>query len=273
MEKRYTLEELLTVRLAHTFHNGEVGFTGLATGKAAATYITNIPLAAMQLARLTHAPDLTILLAGWCVNPDLSALTKLPSSEYGNELLNLPCEAQMTTWPGPWSHRIGEIDFAFCSGVQVDPEGNINCTCIGSHEKPKVALVGPIFLPEHLAVFGREYIMMPHHEKRCFTKQIDHISGVGFPGGRAGRKALGLTGNGPCKIFTPLCIFSFDEEGRLFVESIHPGVSPQDVIDNTGFDLGDLSAVPETEAPSDEELALLRVKVDPGRILLGEEET
>ena len=52
MSDRFTLEELLTVRLAHTFHNGEVGFTGLATGKAAATYITNIPLAAMQLARL-----------------------------------------------------------------------------------------------------------------------------------------------------------------------------------------------------------------------------
>ena len=47
MSDRFTLEELLAVRLAHTFHNGEVGFTGLATGKAAATYITNIPLAAM----------------------------------------------------------------------------------------------------------------------------------------------------------------------------------------------------------------------------------
>ena len=102
-----------------------------------------------------------------------------------------------------------------------------------------------------------------------FTEQIDHISGVGFPGGRAGRKELGLTGSGPCKIFTPLCIFSFDEDGKLFVESIHPGVTAQDVIDNTGFALGDLSAVPETAAPSDEELALLRNKIDPNRILLG----
>ncbi len=269
MAKRFTLEELLTVRLAHTFHNGEVGFTGLATGKAAATYITNIPLAAMQLARLTHAPDLTILLAGWCVNPDLSALTKLPSSEYGNELLNLPCEAQMTTWPGPWSHRAGEIDFAFCSGVQVDREGNINCTCIGDPDRPKVALVGPIFLPEHLALFGREYIMMPRHEKRSFVEKIDYISGVGFPGGRAGRERLGLTGGGPSHIFTPKCIFAFDDEGTLHVESIHPGVTAQDVIDNTGFDLGDISSVPVTQAPTGEELELLRRKVDPNHILLG----
>lgn len=268
MAERFTLDELLTVRLAHTFHNGEVGFTGLATGKAAARYITNIPLAAMQLARLTHAPDLTILLAGWCVNPELSALESMPESEYGSELLDLPCEAQMTTWPGPWSHRAGEIDFAFCSGVQVDPQGNINCTCIGDPDRPKVALVGPIFLPEHFALFGREYIMMPHHEKRCFTPRIDHISGVGFPGGRAGRRALGLTGSGPCNIFTPKCIFAFDEAGKLYVESIHPGVSPEDVAENTGFDLGDLSRTPVTQAPTDEELTLLRQRVDPRHILL-----
>ena len=268
MSDRFTLEELLAVRLAHTFHNGEVGFTGLATGKAAATYITNIPLAAMQLARLTHAPDLTILLAGWCVNPDLSKLEKMPSSEYGNELLYLPCEAQMTTWPGPWSHRIGEIDFAFCSGVQVDREGNVNCTCIGDHEKPKVALVGPIFLPEHLALFGREYIMMPHHEKRCFVPHIDHVSGVGFPGGREGRRQLGLTGGGPSHIFTPKCIFAFDENGKLYVESIQSGVTAEDVIESTGFDLGDLSHVPVTPEPSAEELSILRNEVDPHHILL-----
>lgn len=265
----FTLEELLTVQLSRTFRNGEVGFTGLATGKAAATYITNIPLAAMQLAQKMHAPDLTILLAGWCINPDLSALTKLPESEYGNELLYLPCEAQMTTWPGPWSHRAGEIDFAFCSGVQVDREGNVNCTCVGDPNKPKVALVGPIFVPEHLAVFNREYIMMPHHEKRCFVDAVDHISGVGFPGGREGRRKLGLTGTGPSHIFTPKCIFSFDEEGKLFVESIHPGVTAQDVIENTGFDLGDLSDVPQTKIPTEEELYILRNLVDPNHILLG----
>ena len=79
-----TVEEMLAARLASTFKNGEVGFTGLATGKAASMYITSIPLAAMRLAQLTHAPDLTILFNGWCVNPDLSALTAMPEAEYDN---------------------------------------------------------------------------------------------------------------------------------------------------------------------------------------------
>ncbi len=265
---RYTTEELLAASIAHTIEDGEVGFTGLATGKAAANYITNIPIMAMELAKRTHAPNLTILLCGWSHNPDLSCLDHMPESEFENELLNLPCEAQMTDWPGPWSHRAGDISFAFGSGVQVDREGNINSTCIGDSEHPKVQLVGPIFLPEHLAVFGREYIMMPHHERRNFVDKVDYISGVGYPGGMEGRRKLGLTGGGPKYIYTPKCIFAFDEEGKFFVKSIHPGISKKEIIENTGFDVGNLDGVPTTPEPTEEELRIMREEIDPKGILL-----
>lgn len=265
----YTLEELLAVNLAHSFRDCEVGFTGLATGSAAAMYITRIPLAAMELAKNMHAPNLTVLLSGWCHNPDISALIELPESEYDSTFLDLPCEAHMNTWPGQWSHRTGEISFAFGSGVQVDQFGNLNSTCIGPADRPKVALVGPIFLPEHMSIFGREYIMMPHHERRAFVEHVDHITGVGFPNGREGRRQLGLTGNGPAKIYTPKCIFSFDDEGIIYVESIHPGITARDVIDNTDFELGNLSDVPTTPAPTEIELHILRTKADPNGILLG----
>ena len=47
----YTLNELLVVNLYKDFKNGEVGFTGLDTGKYPSIYITSIPLVAMELAR------------------------------------------------------------------------------------------------------------------------------------------------------------------------------------------------------------------------------
>lgn len=263
----YTMEELLAAALAHTIADGEVGFTGLATGKAAAAYNTNIPLLGMGLAKRTHAPNLTVLLCGWSHNPDLSQLKAMPECEFANELLNLPCEAQMQDYPGTWAYKAGDIDFAFGTGVQVDREGNLNCTCIGDPAHPKVQLVGPIFLPEHFAVFGREYIMMPHHERRNFVGRVDHISGVGYPGGTEGRRRLGLPGGGPKYIFTPRCIFAFDGAGSLYVKSIHPGVTPQELEENTGFDLGDLSGVPVTAEPTAEELRILREQVDPNGIL------
>lgn len=264
-----TVEEMLAAHLASTFRNGEVGFTGLATGKAASLYITGIPLAAMRLAQLTHAPDLTILFNGWCVNPDLSALTALPEAEYDNSLLTLPCEAHMTSWPGPWSHHRGEISFAFCSGAQVDVRGNVNCTRIGDSLRPKIALVGPIFVPEHMAEFGREYVMLPHHEVRSLVKQVDCISGVGYPQNGVTRRALGLRGGGPCAVYTPKCIFAFREDGQIYVQSIHPGVSEQELRDTTGFDLGDLRGVPVTAVPDEDTLRLLRTRVDPNGMLLG----
>lgn len=263
----YSIEELLAVNLARTIEDGEVGFTGLATGKAAARYITNIPLLAMELAKRTHAPNLTILLCGWSHNPDLSTLKAMPESEFDNDMLNLRCECQMQDYPGTWAYKAGDIDFAFGSGVQVDRLGNINCTCIGSPDHPKVQLVGPIFLPEHFSVFGREYIMMPHHSSCNFVEKVDHISGVGYPGGREGRRKLGLPGVGPQYIYTPKCIFSFDAAGVLFVQSIHPGVTKEDLIENTGFDLGDLRNVPVTPEPTGEELRIIREEVDPNRIL------
>lgn len=264
----FTIEELIAVTLAKSFSDGEVGFTGLATGDAAALYITGIPLAAMEFARRTHAPNLTILLAGWSINPDFSKLAVLPSAEFDTSLQNLPCEAQMQSYPGHYAVRRGDVDFGFGSGVQVDRQGNINSTCVGDYRKPKVRLVGSILLPEHMTCFGREYLMMPHHEVRSFVAQVDYVSGVGYPGGEDGRKALGLSYGGPRWIVTPKCIFEFDRQaGDARLRSIHPGVDPEEVILSTGFTVS-TSGVPTTETPTAEELQILRRQVDPNNALI-----
>lgn len=265
----YTLGELLTAALAHTFSDNELGHTGLGTGSDASNYITGVPVAAMELAKHLHAPNLTLALCGWIFNPDLSKLTVLPDLEFCKEVFELPSEARMIDYPGLWSHRIGEVTFSFSSGVQVDKEGNLNSVCIGDWRQPKVQLIGPAFIPEHFTCMKREYIMMPKHDKRTFVEKVDFITGVGYPGGMEGRRALGLYTDGPKYIFTPKCIFSFDDEGKIFVKSIHPHVTKEDLIESTGFDLGSLDDVPVTPAPTEEELYLLRNVVDPNGLLLG----
>ncbi len=268
-ESIYTLNELLVSTLSREFKNGEVGFTGLATGKNAALFATAIPLVAMELARRTHAHDLTILLAGWIQYPQLSKLIRLPDAEFDETLRDIPCESQMLSYPGQYSLRRGNISFGFGSGVQIDQHGNINSVCIGDHSKPKVRLVGPILLPEHFSMFGREYIMMPHHEKRVFVEKVDYIAGVGFPGGIKGRKDLGLTNDGPKLVITPKCIFDFDKSiGKMKVRTIHPGISKEDLCDSTGFDLGDLSKLDLTPLPLPEELSVIREIIDPNKVLL-----
>ncbi|CAO3425199.1 hypothetical protein [Azospirillum endophyticum] len=264
-----TLAETIAVTLARSFSDGEVGFTGLVTGGAAALFGTSIPLAAMALAQAMHAPNLTILLAGWSHNPDLQSLSVMPDSEFDAVLRDLPCDAQMMTYPGPWSIRRGDVDFGFSSGVQVDVAGNINSVCIGDPARPKVRLVGPILQPEHMTLFGREYVMMPHHARRNFVERVDYISGVGYPGGLEGRRRLGLHHGGPEWVVTPKCIFDFDKEnGRIRLKSVHSEADREHVVDQTGFDV-DSAGVPLTAVPTPEELELLRRHVDPKGVLLG----
>lgn len=270
MNSSSSLNELLVVTLAREFHNDEVGFTGLATGAAAALFATAIPLVAMELARRTHAPDLTILLAGWIYNPDLSRLDALPDAEFDEKLRDLPCEAQCLDYPGSWPHRNGAVSFGFGSGVQVDPCGNINSVLVGDARCPKVRLVGSILLPEHFSHFGREFIMLPRHDLRTLVERVDYVAGVGYPGGLDGRRRLGLHAGGPELVVTPKCVFDFDKvAGRMRVRSLHPGVAADEVQATTGFDLGDLSRVPRTAAPTAEELRIIRNEIDPRATLLG----
>ena len=223
----------------------------------------------MALAQRTHAPDLTVLLAGWSHNPDLAALHALPASEFDERLRDLACEAQLVDYPGQLAMRRGDVSFGFSSGVQVDSQGNLNGVLVGDPARPKVRLVGPILHPEHMTLFRREYIMMPHHEARNFVDRVDYVSGVGYPGGVAGRKALGLDWGGPELVITPKCVFDFDKRaGRMKVRSIHPGVSVEALRASTGFDLGPLDGVPVTPEPDADALAVLRRDVDPRGILI-----
>ena len=266
----YTLNELLVVNLYKDFKNGEVGFTGLATGKYPSLYITSIPLVAMELARKTHAPDLTILLAGWIQNPDLSKFNKVPDAELAEYLRDIPCESQMTSYPGQYPLRRGSISFGFGTGVQIDKIGNINSVCIGKHDAPKVRLVGPILLPEHFSMFGREYIMMPYHEKRTFVNHVDYIAGVGYPGGLEGRKKLGLESGGPELVFTPKAIFDFDKKlGTIKIRSMHPGTTKKEILESTDFELPNLdNNLQQSDIPTKEELKLIREEIDPKGIFL-----
>ena len=127
------------------------------------------------------------------------------------------------------------------------------------------------FLPEHFSQFGREYIMMPHHEKRSFVNKVDYIAGVGYPGGKKGRKALGIPRGGPELVITPKCIFEFNKtKGFIKVRSIHPGVSTEDLRSSTGFELENLDNINTTKIPTSEELQIIREKIDPKGILIGE---
>ncbi len=105
---------------------------------------------------------------------------------------------------------------------------------------------------------------MQSHDRRIFVPKCDFISTVGWgSGGADGRRQLGIPGNGPVYCITPLCVMDFEESGRhMRLKSIHPGITVEQVLDNTGFELIVPDEVPTTPGPTPDELRTLRERID-----------
>ncbi len=270
MEYSPTIYEIMAGVISRELKDDETWFVGLATGEETILLLSRVPLVAMGLAQRTHAPNSTIMIPG-LFNPVVEEASTLMEAEFGDRIRDWRSELYSTLSPmlHEATHTRGEVSLGFSSVAQVDKYGNCNIVCIGDYQKPKVRLIGPIHQPGHLAYFGREVVIIDH-EKRNFVDRVDFISGVGFLDGPGARERLGLPGGGPCMILTDKAVFDFDPETKLArLKSIHPGVSLEDVRENTGFTHDYIpDDVPETPPPTPEEIRVIREFVDPRGELL-----
>jgi glutaconate CoA-transferase subunit B len=102
------------------------------------------------------------------------------------------------------------------------------------------------------------------------VEKVDFLIGVGYINGPGERERLALPGKGPQMVVTPLAVMDFEgETKRMRLRSLHPGVSLQEVIDNTGFELIIPDKIGITAPPTPAELACLKERVDINGVLPG----
>jgi glutaconate CoA-transferase subunit B len=163
----------------------------------------------------------------------------------------------------------GQVDYAFLGGAQIDRFGNINSTCIGEYEKPKVRFPGSGGAND-FASFCWNTMIMTVHSKTRFVEKCDFITTPGYLTGAGAREAAGLPEGGPYKIVTDLAVMGFDEKTKaMTIESLHPHVDVDKVQSETGFELLVSDELGCTELPTEEELRILRDEVDPLRLVIG----
>jgi glutaconate CoA-transferase subunit B len=152
----------------------------------------------------------------------------------------------------------GRIDVFFLSGGEIDGEGNINLVSIGDYDEPRVRFPGSFGSGYLYYVVPKVILFRVEHSRRTLVPKVGFISA---PGGNAPN--VHRTG-GPIALITNRCLFSFDRRAKRFrLESVHPGHTVEDVIENTGFDFDRPDVVPVTQAPSADTLALMRGTVAP----------
>ncbi len=253
----YEVIDQITVSLAHEIRDREKCYTGIAIPTA---------VVAIQLARMTHAPNLEFLYGGYWINPDLDidlfaimidleAFNKAYSRAKGfGRLISL-----YNYWEGPKL----TLDFGIIRPAQIDQWGNINNSVIGDYQHPKVRFPGGAAVGDIINTCHRVLAYIPRHDTRTFVGKVDFITGRGTS--PQWRKKVGLDQyQGLTTIITDLCIFRIEPlSGKLQVKSIHESSSPEEVQENTGFSLEIPKETPVTPPPSETELELLRTKVDP----------
>lgn len=264
--KDYTLYELLAVNVARNLEDGELVHVGIAAGGKGAVMAVGVPMAAIGLAQLTHAPSLTMFM-GHTFNPKID---EMPVVLTETAIARWKCQARIEMWgsnPGLINNP-DHLGVTFSSGAQVDKYGNLNITCIGDYRKPKVRLIGCLAQPDQLAN-SRKSMILQEHQRRVFVDKVDFITSVGYYDGPDGRKKLGLRPDKIIRVFTDLAVLGFDDQTKLMkLESVHDGVTVDKVLENTGFEPIVPKKVPTTQPPTNEELDLLRRKIDPRRALL-----
>ncbi len=250
----YSTSELLVVMASREL--GGVGSVFAGVG---------VPLLAAALAQKLRSPDLTIVVEGGSVGPELLP-GRLPIST--NEM-RVAHRAMML--PGITDTFLlaqrGFLEVGFVGGAQIDKYGNLNSTVVGTYDTPKVRLPGSGGANDIISLC-RRVMVVTVHEQRRFVPRVDFVTSPGFLSGGFSRMEAGLLFGRVSRVVTDLGILGFDEESKAMrLESLHTGVELQEVIEKTGFELLLQNEISTTEPPTQEELSTLR-NLDPGKRLL-----
>ncbi|MET9260037.1 CoA-transferase subunit beta [Amycolatopsis sp. NPDC004079] len=241
----YTADEMMSVAAARALGEGMSCFVGI-----------GLPSTAANLARRTHAPNLTLIYESGCLGAKPS---RLPLSIGDGELADT-ADAVVSV-PEVFNYWLqpGRIDVGFLGAAQLDKFGNINTTVIGSdYHDPKVRLPGAGGAPE-IAASCKEVFVVLRQSKRTFVDKVDFVTSFGHGAGRGDRERLGLRGAGPTLVVTDLGLMRPDPEtAELTLTELHPGIELDQVVEATGWTLKAAADLKTTPAPTERELTLLR---------------
>jgi len=145
--------------------------------------------------------------------------------------------------------------------LKVDRFGNLNTTW-GSRNGQQVRLPGSGGACDIASLSQRTVVLLEHNCQRLVSR-VGHITSPGNGTGNGWRREQGLPlRSGPSAIITTMGVLRFGDDGEAYLASVHPGVTVEDVLSNTGWTLrvaDDLATTPE---PDPAELAAIR-EIDP----------
>jgi acyl CoA:acetate/3-ketoacid CoA transferase beta subunit len=245
-----TRADMCVVAIADTFRGD---------GEIMANPIGNLPMIGGRVAREVFEPDL-VMTDGFA----LLVANALPVGVDDADKVIEAWNPYRTMFDVVWSGRRHVV----MGASQIDPFGNQNFAFIGDWAKPKSQLLGMRGAPGNTVNHTTSY-WVPNHSPRVFVEKVDVVSGVGYD--RAAKLGAFVRAHHEIRrVVTNLAVLDFaTPDHRMRLTSVHPGVSVDDVVAATGFELVVDGDVPESRLPTDDEVAVIR-RVDPHDLRLQE---
>ena len=227
-------------------------------GEIMANPIGTIPMIGGRLARATFEPDL-VMTDGEA----LLVANPMPVGVADPDKVVEAWNPYRSMFDVVWSGR----RHVMMGASQMDRYGNQNFACIGPMDRPKAQLLGFRGAPGN-TIQNRTSYWIPAHNAKTFVQQVDVVTGVGYDRARA----LGAAGrfHRLGHVVTNLGVMDFETpDNTMRLRSVHPGVTVDEIVAATGFDLVVPDDVVETRSPTDAELALI-AEIDPNGLRLRE---
>ena len=250
----YSPTELMICVAARLMQDGMTAFIG-----------TGIPMLAASLAQKMHAPNLIPIFefgGTGAILEDLPLAVGEARTFHRALAASGICDIMETA-------QRGFVDYGFLGGAQIDMYGNLNSTVIGPYYPPKVRLPGSGG-GNDVGSLCWQTIAIMRHDTRRFVPKVDFVTTPGYLTGPGAREEAGLPpGTGPIHVVSTLALMGFDATTkRMMLQATHPGVTADQVIANTGFELLMGEPVGLNDPPTPEELRILREEVDRDRLYI-----
>lgn len=247
----YNPNELLVCTAARLVPDKTIAFIG-----------TGIPMLAASLAQKMHAPNLLPIFEFGGTG---AILDELPIAVGGAQTFHRAVAATGICDVLETAQR-GFVEYGFLGGAQIDCYGNLNSTVIGEYHKPKVRLPGSGG-GNDVGSHCWHTIAIMRHDKRRFVEKVDFVTTPGYINGPNAREQTGLpAGTGPYRVVSNLAVMGYHPESkRMMLLETQPGITVDEVLENTGFELILADQIVENMPPTFEELRILREEVDKER--------
>jgi glutaconate CoA-transferase subunit B len=238
----YTLNELMVVAAAREIKDGEIVFVGM-----------RLPLIAFVVAKKTHAPNAIGLFENGVIrstpSPELIyTMADPPNIRGATQCLDMMSVMGLL--------QSGRVNLGFLGAAEVDKYGNLNSTQVNGKN-------GIVRLPGSggacdIASMAHRFVSLLEHGKHRLPERVSYITSPGNGDGAGWRKRVGLPRGGPSAVITSKCVLRFGEDGEAYVSTIHPGVTVEDVVANTGWKLKVAADWKPTPEPNQAELKAIR---------------